>query len=235
MNSNGPGTAQLTDMASSGFSAEYPFSSRDGRTIGFISNYNSFLSAYYKDAFIADLSSGYFHRITGDQRSTPATPSAYLTLRIIDDYNIVISANQIMASYKGCTNSYTPTYVSPGQYTITLNVPGGEDIWVKAVTGDGKGDLKAVRLSHESSETREMHLSDGTVSARSATLSPDASRLIASVSVDQWSPSGWSVNQSYRIWDISSRTPLGEFSSGYGGDAFPSYSPNGSLIACCMG
>ena len=72
MKTDGSDVRRFTNFSDNFFVTEQPQISGDGRSLAFISNYESWKSAFYTDAFIVDLQNGFFKRVTGYEQKTPA-------------------------------------------------------------------------------------------------------------------------------------------------------------------
>jgi Tol biopolymer transport system component len=227
MNSLGGDVQQLTNFSNQYFITELPEISRDGKNLTFISNFESWKSAFYLDAFIADLETGIFKRVTGDERPFPPTNFVKVRVVVRDPYSFAVSPSVIRISYKGCENFVTGD-------SLEIYVPADEDIWIKAEVAKGKGDIEFVRLqSGEESARIDLYLTEGTISAESCSPYLNGSKLAVSVNSENvirpfYKIGIWESGGFPQFMQDVGNLPLG-------GDTYPAYSPDGSMIAFCTG
>ena len=228
MNPTGGDVQKLTNFSDSYYVTELPEISRDGKKLTFISNYESWKSAFYVDVFIADLGSGIFKRVTGDERPYPATNLTPIKVVVKDPNRYAISPSAIRVSFKGCTN-----FVPMASDSMVISVPADEDIWVKAEFAKGKGDIEFIRVQAGAGERIDLTLGDGTISAESC--SPSFNGQDIAVSVNYENP--YFPFYKIGIWNESGMPIFTQDVGGHslGGDSYPAYSPNGSMIAYAVG
>lgn len=228
MNPSGGDVQQLTDFSGRFFATELPEISRDGKKLTFISNYESWKSAFYLDAFIADLQSGTFKRVTGDERPYPATNLTPIKVVVKDPNNYAISHSAIRVSYKGCTD-----FVPMASDSMVISVPADEDIWVKAEFAKAKGDIEFIRVQAGAGERIELTLGDGTISSESCSPSFNGQNIAVSVNYENPYFPFYKIG----IWNESGMPIFTEDVGGhsFGGDSYPAYSPDGSMIAYATG
>ena len=68
MKPDGTDVEQFSYFSNQYFVTEMPKLSKDGRMLTFISNFESWKSSFYTDAFVVDLATGIFKRISGFER-----------------------------------------------------------------------------------------------------------------------------------------------------------------------
>lgn len=116
MKSDGTDVIQHTNMGPLISYADNPELSYDGKHLTFTSNFDSWRSCFYIDIFMLDLTTNQVHRVSGDERPVPPTSWGEL--------DVVAPGNQFRVSAKGSSSVIYGSGV--------LNVPAGENIWVKA-------------------------------------------------------------------------------------------------------
>jgi len=228
MNPNGGDVQRLTNFSDSYYVTELPEISRDGKKLTFISNYESWKSAFYLDAFIADLGSGIFKRVTGDERPFPATNLTPIKVKVHDPHRYAVSSSAVRLSYKGCTN-----FIPMSADSMVIDVPADEDIWVKADFAKGKGDIEFIRVQAGAGERIDLTLGDGTISAESCSPSFNGDQIVVSVNFESPDMPFYKLG----IWNDSGMPLYMENIGGHslGGDTYPTYSPDGSMIAYATG
>lgn len=227
MNPDGSDLQRLTALSDQFYVTELPALSRDGTKLTFISNFESWKSAFYTDVFLADLITGTFKRITGDERPFPPAKTTQVEVVVRDPFNYAISPSAIRISYKGCNNFVTND-------SSIINVPADEDIWIKAEFAKGKGDIEYIRLQQSNEPQRvELFLTGGTISAESCDLSRDNSYLAVSVNSEDPTFQFYKIG----IWGSNGVPFYMQDVGGHslGGDIYPTFSPDGSKLAFCTG
>lgn len=225
MNSSGGDIQKITNFSDNYYITELPELSRDGKKLTFISNYESWKSAFYTDVFIIDLSISTFSRITGFEKTSPAASTATVNVTVNDPLNWAVSSSAIRISYSGCSNFIAGN-------SAVLTVPANEDIWIKAEIAKAKGDLKVIKVAAGGNENIQLDLTSGTISAESCDLSLDNNNLIVSTNSENhnfpfFTLGIWNTNTYDRIAEIGAQR--------LGGDVFPKYSPDESMITYATG
>ena len=225
MNSTGGDVQKLTNFSDGYYITELPEISRDGRKLTFISNYEGWKSAFYTDVFIIDLPTASIKRITGFEKTTPPTATATVNVTVTDTLNWAVSPSAIRISYSGCTNFIASN-------SATLTVPANEDIWIKAELAKAKGDLKVIKVPAGGNANVQMDLKAGSISAESCDLSMNNNQLVVSTNSENYNFPFYTLG----IWDTNTLERIAEIGvHRFGGDVFPKYSPNGSVIAYATG
>ncbi len=225
MKPDGTDVQRITNLSDDYFITEQVQISGDGRSMSFISNYESWKSAFYTDAFIFDLQSGSMRRVTGYEQKTPVTEFATVTVTVEDPKNWAISPSAIRISHKGCSNFVTGN-------SAVLIVPANEDIWVKAELAKAKGDLKVVNVPSGGSATLAMSLEAGSLSAEHVCPSSSGSLLAVATNNENVNFPFYTI----AIWGTNEGNILAEVKGQrLGGDTYPAFSPDGSMLAFCTG
>ena len=225
MKPDGSDVQQLTNFSDNFFVTEQPQISGDGRSLAFISNYESWKSAFYTDAFIVDLKNGFFKRVTGYEQKTPVVDFGTVNVTVEDPQNWAISPSAIRISYKGCSNFITGN-------SAVLTVPANEDIWVKAELAKAKGDLKVVRVQTGGNVELKLNLEAGSLSAEHVFPSNDGSLLAVATNNENvtfpfFTIAIWGTNETEMLAEVAGQR--------LGGDTYPAISPDGSMLAFCTG
>lgn len=224
---DGSGLRQETRFSDGLFTTDFPELSADGRHLVFIGNYRAWQSAFYRDAFIADLASGEFWRVTGDERPVPATRTGRLNIQLtgLD----AMGAAMTRLSFKGCVDFAKPDAAQG------LVCPAGEKIWVKAEKQWGVGALEYVEVGEGQTTTVTLNAGDGgTVGAEYAHLSPDAQTVALSGCLGTIKFQYFSVS----LWRPRGGPLLSDNFGGpakQGGDGGAVFSPDGARIAYAVG
>ncbi len=228
MNSSGNDQQQLTDFSDRFFATELPEISRDGKRLTFISNYEGWKSAFYLDAFIADLQSGSFKRVTGDERPFPSTNLTPIKIKVHDPHLFAVSPSAVRISFKGCID-----FIPMVSDSMVISVPADEDIWVKAEIAKGKGAVEFIRVQAGAGERIDLTLGAGTISAESCSPTHNGQNIAVSVNYENPYRPFYKIG----IWNESGMPIFTQDVGGHslGGDTFPSYSPDGSMIAYATG
>ncbi|MCB0748696.1 MAG: T9SS type A sorting domain-containing protein [Ignavibacteriae bacterium] len=225
MNSIGSDIQQITNFSKDLFITELPAVSNDGKKLTFISNYEEWKSSNYIDAFIADLNTGIFKRVTGYEKTAPTNAFGTVNVTVYDPNGYALTPSAIRISYSGCSTFITGN-------TANLTVPANEEIWVKAIVAKGKGDAKTVAVSEGGNSTIELDLSAGTISAESSSISFNGNYLAVSRNTE-------TINFPWNkilIWDTNTNLPIAEVGGlKMGGDIFPAFSPDDSKLAFATG
>lgn len=227
-----------SEIAQDGFSISMPEMARDGQTVTFSSNYKSWLSAFYTDIFLWDLTSDYIRRLSGDQRPFLPNNTTEVTVNVVYPPDMVISSSQIRVSFKGCMD-----FVHPSPYTSTskalnvdqvvLKVPADEDIWIKAEVSSGKGDVKSVRIPKGSAEVVQLDLRNGTRQADFPGSSPGGNWVACSIKKNDTNFECSKIAIYTRDGSILYEDNIGGMTQC--GDTTPVFSPDGTKIAYCPG
>lgn len=225
MKPDGSNVQRFTNLSDNYFVTEQVQISGDGRSLAFISNYESWKSAFYTDAFIVDLQNGSMKRVTGYEQQTPPTDFGTVTVTVEDPKNWAISPSAIRISHKGCSN-----FVSGN--SAVLIVPANEDIWVKAELAKAKGDLKVVNVPSGGNVTINMNLESGSLSAEHVCPSLNGSLLAVATNNENVNFPFYTI----AIWGTNECNILAEVTGQrLGGDTYPAFSPDGSMLAFCTG
>jgi Tol biopolymer transport system component len=238
MTPDGGDVLRHSQIAQNGFSISMPEIAPTGKAITFTSNYKTWLSSFYKDIFLWDLTNNTVQRISGDQRPSLPENTTDVTVNIVYPPDMVASSNQIRVSFKGCSGYVSPTpYISNSETLktdqVVLNVPADEDIWIKAEVASGKGDMVSVRVPKGSSEVVQLDLRNGTWQADFANVSPDG-RWIACAIINNNTNLECSKIAVYSAeGSIAYEENIGGMTMC--GDSTPVYSPDGTQIAYCPG
>jgi Tol biopolymer transport system component len=238
MDSGGGDVRRHSEIAPDGFSISMPELAHDGKTITFSSNHTTWLSSFYRDIFLWDLTSDFVYRLTGDQRPNLPDNTTAVTVNVVYPPEMVFSASQIRVSFKGCAN-----FVHPSPYTATsnalkvdqvvLNVPADEDIWIKAEVSSGKGDIKFVRISKGSAEVVQLDLRNGTLHADFPGASPDGNWVACAITSSDTDFECSKLAVYSRDGSILYEENVGGMTQC--GDTTPVFSPDGTQIAYCPG
>ena len=238
MNSGGSDVRRHSEITQAGFTISMPEIARDGKTVTFSSNYKTWLSAFYRDIFLWDLTSDYVRRISGDQRQFLPDNLTDVTVNVVYPPDMVVSSSQIRVSFKGCTEFVNPTPYASNSKTlnfdqVVLKVPADEDIWIKAEVSSGKGDVKFARIPKGSTEVIQLDLRNGTRTADFPGTSPDGNSVACAIT---------SANTTLECSKIALYTRDGTilYEENIGGatlcgDSTPVFSPDGTQIAYCPG
>lgn len=230
MDPNGSNVQQLTNFSDELFVTERPEISSDGSKLVFCSNYNSWKSTNYVDAFILDFATGSVKRVTGYEKTNPTTATGTVNVTVTYPQDYVISPSAIRISYSGCNNFVTGN-------SATLTVPADEEIWIKAEVSRGKGDIEVVNVPSGGNKSIQLNLMDGTLTAESCSPSPNGNFVAVSRNSETISQQGEAFPwYKILIWDIISSIPNTEAGGlKLGGDKHPAFSPDGTLLAVCTG
>lgn len=225
MKSDGSDVQRITHLSDNYSVTELPQISRDGKTLAFISNFESWKSAFYADAFVFDLQKGLLKRVTGFEQKTPAVDFGTVTVTVEDPKFWASSPSAIRISYKGCNNFVTGN-------SAVLTVPANEDIWVKAELAKAKGDLKVVRVETGGNAELKLNLEAGSLTAEHVFPSNDGSFLVVATNTESVSFPFYAI----ALWGTNEREMLVEVKGQkLGGDTYPAISPDGSMLAFCTG
>ena len=230
MDPSGGNVQQLTNFSKDFFVTERPEISSDGTKLAFCSNYNAWKSSNYIDAFMLDFATGKITRITGSEKTTPATNTGTVNVTVIDPKGYAISPSAIRISYRGCNEFVTG-------YSATLTVPANEEIWIKAEVARGKGDVEIITVQASETKSVTLDLMDGTIAAESCSPSPDGGKVAVSRNSETISQQGEAFPwYKILIWDSDKKSLLAEAGGlKLNGDKHPAYSPDGSMLAVCTG
>jgi len=238
MNSSGDDVRRHSEITPDGFSISMPEIVRDGKTVTFSSNYKTWLSAFYNDIFLWDLTSDFVRRLSGDQRPNLQDNTTEVTVNVVYPPDMVISSSQIRISFKGCTD-----FVHPSPYTSTsktlnvdrvvLNVPADENIWIKAEVSSGKGDVKSARIPKGSTEVIQLDLRNGTRQADFPGSSPDGNWVACAITDNNTNLECSKIAIYTRDGSILYEENVGGAIAC--GDSAPVFSPDGTKIAYCPG
>jgi Secretion system C-terminal sorting domain/WD40-like Beta Propeller Repeat len=221
MSSSGGDVQQVTNFSKDLFITEFPSISHDGKKLTFISNYEEWKSSNYADAFIADLNTGVFKRVTGYEKTSPTNATGTVNVTVHDPKNYALTPSAIRISYSGCSSFVTGN-------TATITVPANEEIWIKAVVARGKGDVKVINIGEGGNTSAELDLSAGTITSESCSPSFNGDYLAVSRNSETMD-FPWSK---ILIWDTQKHLPIAEVGGlKLGGDIFPAYSPDDSKLA----
>ncbi len=237
MDADGSDVRRHSEITQDVFSISMPEIARDGKTVTFSSNYASWLSAFYKDIFLWDLTSDVVTRLSGDQR--PDLPDNTTDVTVTVAYpSELASSSQIRISFKGCTEFVYPSQIAPtsraeANAQAVLSVPADEDIWIKAEVSPGKGDVQFVRIPKGSSETVQLDLRNGTWQADFPGSSPDGNWVACAITQNDTTFECSKIALYTREGSILYNENVGGAS--LCGDSTPVFSPDGTKIAYCPG
>jgi hypothetical protein len=113
-----------------------------------------------------------------------------------------------------------------------LTIPANEDIWVKAELAKAKGDLKVVRVEPGKNVDLKLNLEAGSLSAEHVYPSGDGSLLAVSTNNENMAFPFYTI----ALWGTIEGEMVAEVAGQrLGGDTYPAFSPDGSMLAFCTG
>ncbi len=238
MGSSGGNVRRHTEITQDGFSISMPEIARDGKTVTFSSNYKSWLSAFYDDIFLWDLTSGSVTRVSGDQRPFLPKNTTDLTVNVVYPPDMVTSSSQIRVSFKGCTDFVYPSPNTSSSKALNVDqvvvkVPADEDIWIKAEVSSGKGDVTFTRIPKGSTEVIQLDLRNGTRQADFPGVSPSGNLVACAITSNDTTFECSKIAIYSRDGSILYEDNVG--GATLCGDSTPVFSPDGTNIAYCPG
>lgn len=238
MDSDGSDVRRHSEITQEGFSISMPEIALDGKTVTFSSNYASWLSAFYRDIFLWDLTSDFVMRLSGDQRPDLTDNTTDVMVKVFYPPDMISSSSQIRISFKGCMKFIYPNPQSSNSMTrntdqIVLKVPADENIWIKAEVSSGKGDIKFVRIQKGSAEVVQLDLRNGTSQADFPGSSPDGNWVAGAITNNNTTSECSKIAIYSRGGSILYENNIG--GATLCGDSTPVFSPDGTKIAYCPG